>query len=382
MIPYSRQCIDDDDVRAVAEALCSDFLTQGPRVMEFEQALAEYSGASYAVVLSSGTAALHAAYSAAGIGSNDEVITSPITFASTANAALLLGARPVFVDVEADTGNIDASLIEAAITEKTKAIVPIDYGGHPTDMDVIHEVAARHGIIVIEDACHALGAEYKGRKVGSLHSPLLKMSVFSFHALKPITTGEGGAVLTDDEEFYKKLLAFRSHGIIKDNNNSDEAWRYDMKALGVNYRMTDFQAALGLSQLKKLASFIKRRREVAAIYNEEFAGNDFFDLPVEKDYASSGWHLYSVRLKGTALNNDNKVRLFDELREAGLWVQVHYLPVYLLSYYKELGYEEGLCPVAEAFYKSELSLPLYHGMTDKDVETVIKTVNKVFKGFR
>lgn len=374
-IPYSRQWIDKEDIEAVVSVLGSDFLTQGPKVGEFEDALSSYTGSKYTVAFSSGTAALHAAYFAAGIGPGDEIITSPVTFAATANAALYLGAKPVFVEIEPDTANINPAFIEGAVTKSTKAIVPVHYAGHPADMDGVQEIARRNNIIVIEDACHALGAQYKGKKVGAISD----MSVFSFHPVKPITTGEGGAVCTDDEKRYKKLLMFRAHGVTKDDlaGESHGGWYYEMQLLGYNYRLTDIQAALGLSQLKKLDGFTQKRRAVVEKYAELFKGNPYFDIPVERDYARSCWHLYPIRLKDEYIKS--KQSLFERLRSEGLGVQVHYIPVYMHPYYKGLGYAEGLCPAAEDFYRRELSIPIHQGISEEDLEYVRDVLFKAFE---
>jgi len=376
IIPYSRQLVDDDDIRNVVEALGADLITQGPKVREFEEALARYCGTRYAVVFSSGTAALHSAYSAAGVQGGDEILTSPMTFAATANAALYLGARPVFVDVEPDTGNIDASQIERHISRKTKAIVPVHYAGHPVDLDEVRVVAKKHDLIVIEDACHALGAEYKSRRTGSLS----EMTVFSFHPVKPITTGEGGAVVTNNIDFYKAMMTFRSHGIVRDDGElkgrSHGAWYYEMQGLGYNYRITDIQCALGLSQLTRLDTFVDRRREIAKRYEEAFRDNPWFDIPIVRDYASPSWHLYVLRLRDKVLKR--KSEIFDRLRAKGLGVQVHYIPVYLHPYYSELGYQKGLCPESEEFYSRALSIPMYQGMTEDELRTVVNVVLEVF----
>lgn len=372
-IPYSRQTIGEDDIEAVVEALRSDIITQGPRLIEFENSLASYCEAKYAIAFSSGTAALHAAYYTAGIGDGDEIITSPITFVATANAALYLGAKPVFVDVEPDTGNIDPALIEEAITERTRAIVPIHFAGHPADMDAILEIAGKRNLTVIEDACHAMGASYKGRKIGSISD----MTVFSFHPLKPITTGEGGAVLTDNKEFKHKLELFRSHGITKDKaqfeSPSPGEWYYEMQELGFNYRMNDIQAALGNSQLKKLDSFIKAREVIAVEYNKAFKANPWFDLPAKRQYARSSQHLYPVRLNEKT--RKDRPAIFNKLRERGLGVQVHYIPVYHLPYYQKAAPWQA-CPEADTFYASELSLPIHQAMNNDDVATVIEEVRK------
>ena len=397
-IPYSRQLIDDADIEEVVRILKSDWLTQGPKVKEFEEALAAYCGAKYAAVFSSGTAALHAAYFVTDINKDDEIITSPITFLSTANAALFLGAYPVFVDIEINTGSINPDLVERAITKKTKAVVPVDYAGHPADLEKIAEIAKKYNLLVIEDACHALGAEYKNRKIGSCKYS--DMTVFSFHPVKSITTGEGGAVLTNNKEYYEKLIMFRQHGVTKDqarfkvkaeakdylknnlnpnlNFNLDFGdWYYEMQFLGYNYRLTDIQCALGISQLKKLDKFIERRRQIIEIYKEAFKNNDFFDLPEEKNYAKSSWHLYPIKLKDKY--RQKKRKLLHNLREKGLGVQVHYIPVYWQPYYQKLGYKKGICPNAEDFYRREISIPLYPSMSDEDIRYVIEKIFEVFK---
>ena len=391
VFPYSRQSIGADDLEAVIAVLKSDYLTQGPAVETFEQKLSEYVNAGYAVAMSSGTAALHAAYFAAGIEAGGEVITSPITFAATSNAALMLGINPVFADVESDSGNIDTTLVEPLINSATKAIVPVHYAGHPVDMHAVHAVARRHGLVVIEDACHAISAAYRRQpakgesaegndsdwiRIGSCtHSDI---AVFSFHPVKPMTTGEGGAVLTNDPGIYKRLKQFRTHGITKDNfvNESHGGWYYEMQFLGNNYRMTDIQAALGTSQLKKLDGFTERRREIASRYDELFRGNPYFDIPVQRSYARSSHHLYPIRLRDAY--KENKKVIFSRLKEKGLGVQVHYIPVYLQPYYQHLGFKQGLCPFAEDFYEREISIPIYQGMSDADADKVAHRLLSVF----
>ncbi len=421
MIPYSRQYIDEDDIKEVIKVLKSDFITQGPKIPEFEQILAEYCGAKYAVVFNSGTSALHGAYFILGLKKGDEFITSPITFVATANAGLYLGAKPVFVDVECDTGNIDVSKIEKKITKKTRLIVPVHFAGHPVGLDNINKIAKKYNLFVVEDACHALGAKYKepphpslpiegggqGRgcqkskkripdwsKIGSCKYS--DMTVLSFHPVKHITTGEGGAVLTNNKEFYKKLLMFRTHGITKDKtqfqiNRKDyskyhldlsldlnldyDDWYYEMQFLGYNYRMTDIQAALGISQMKKLDSFIKKRRTVADVYNRAFKDNLYFDIPIEEDNTYSSYHLYPIKLKDTY--KDKKRMTFSKLKKKGIGVQVHYIPIYRQPYYKNLGYQNGLCPVAEDFYRREISIPIYPAMTDGDVHYVIEIIFRI-----
>jgi UDP-4-amino-4,6-dideoxy-N-acetyl-beta-L-altrosamine transaminase len=383
VLPYSRQCVEQDDIEAVVEVLKSDFLTQGPKIAEFEKALAKYCGTKYAVAFSSGTAALHGAYFAAGLGSGDEIITSPITFLATANAALYLGAKVGFVDVEPDTGNINADLIERAVTKKTKLLVPVHYSGLPTELEKISKIAKKHNLILVEDACHALGARYEGEIIGNCR--FSDMAVFSFHPVKSITTGEGGAVTTNNEEFYNKLIMFRHHGITKDEKFMTKtagqagAWYYEMQYLGFNYRLTDVQAVLGILQLRKIDRFIGRRRKIALRYAEVFSGSDYFDIPAEKNYAGSSWHLYPIRLKDEYVQH--KIEIFNKLRQEGLWIQVHYIPVYLQPYYQKLGFKKGLCPAAEDFYEREISIPIYPLMSDKEIDYAIKAILEVFEDF-
>lgn len=324
---------------------------------------------------SSGTAALHAAYAAAGIGPGDEIVTTPITYAATGNAALLLGARPVFADIEPDTANLDAALAEAAIGERTKALVPVDFAGLPADIDVFREIADRRGLVLIQDAAHSLGATYKGKPVGNQAD----LTILSFHPVKTITTGEGGAVLTNDAALRDHLRLFRTHGVEKDPSKFEGAahgpWHQQMQILGPNYRITDLQCALGRSQLRRIDDLVARRRKIAARYTEALADHPRFDLPAERDYGVSAWHLYPLRLRVDSI--EEKARVFATLREAGLGVQVHYLPVYLHPYYARLGYQAGACPVAEAFYTRELSIPLYPAMDDATVERVIQTVGSL-----
>lgn len=377
LIPYGRQFIDDDDINEVVKVIRSDFLTQGPKIAEFENELAKYCGAKYAVVLNSGTSALHGAYFALGLKNGDEFITSPNTFVATANAGLYLGAKPIFADIEKDTGNLDPSKIEEKVTSKTKLIVPVHYSGHPADLKKFHDIARKNKIFLIDDACHAIGALYQGEKIGCCKYS--EMTILSFHPVKHITTGEGGAVLTNNEEYYNKLLMFRSHGITKNNfiNDSDGDWYYEMQLLGYNYRMTDIHAALGISQLKKLDKFIQRRREIAKKYKNAFNNNPYFDIPLEKDYAGSSYHLYPIKLKKDYYRGKNKI--IAKLREKGISSQVHYIPVYLQPYYKNLGYKAESCPLAEDFYKREISIPMYPGMSDENINNVIEIIPEVFK---
>lgn len=367
-IPYSRQWIDKEDILAVSKTLKSDFITKGPKIDQFEKALADFTGAKYAVVFNSGTSALHASYFAIGLSRPWEFITSPLTFAATANAGLYLGAKPVFCDCNSETGNIDVSKIEDKLTKKTKMIVPVDYGGQPADLKSIHKVARIHNLFVVEDACQALGAEYNGKKIGCCE--FSDICVFSFHPVKTITTGEGGAATTNNKTLYEKLLAFRTHGILKKQD-----WLYEMIYLGYNYRMTDFQAALGHSQLKKIERFVKRRREIALFYYQALKNNPFFDIPSENK--NSAWHLYPIRLKTKYVSK--KKQIFRDLIKQGIGVQVHHIPVYFHPFYRKLGITRGLCPAAEDFYKRVISIPIYPAMSDADAKYVVKTILGIFK---
>ncbi len=377
MISYGRQWIDEEDIKAVVEVLKSDFITQGPKVKEFEEKLAKYCGAKYCVVFNSGTSALLGAYFACGISEGDEVITTPITFVATTNMLLVLGARPVFADVEEDTGNIDPNSIEDLITEKTKAIVPVHYGGHPVDLEVIRSIANRYELKVIEDACHALGAKYKGSKIGSCKYS--DATVFSFHPVKHITTGEGGAVLTNDEEIYKKLLLFRNHGINRDKfvNKSEGPWYYEVQMVGFNFRLTDIQASLGISQLRKLDRFINKRRYIASFYAENLKSNPFFYIPEEKNYAFHSYHLYPIRLKDSVVRW--KREIVKSLLNKGVGVQVHYIPVYRHPFYRELGYNNVNCPKAEDFYKRVFTLPIHPSLKEEELNFILEALHRVFE---
>ena len=380
-IPYGHQYIDKDDINAVVKVLKSDWITQGPRIKEFEDALCKYTGAKYAVAVSSGTAALHIACLAAGIKKNNEVITSPITFVASANCVLYCGGKVVFTDVQEDTVNISPIEIEKRISKKTKAIIPVHFAGHPSDSEEIYYIAKKHNSIVIEDAAHALGAEYKSSKIGSCKYS--DMAVFSFHPVKSITTGEGGAVLTNRKDLYEKLLMLRNHGITKNSSqltaHSSElrgAWYYEQQYLGFNYRITDFQCALGISQLKKLDKFIERRREIAQFYDEALSNIDQIELPVERKYVKSAWHLYIIRLKDQPKIEFKRRNILNYLRKSGIGVQVHYIPVYLHPYYQKLGYRRGICLHAEEFYQRAISIPLHYSMSNKDIQYVIDTIAK------
>lgn len=368
MIPYSTQLIDDDDISAVTEVLRGSYLTQGPKVEAFEQALCDYTGAKYAVTFNSATSALMGAYAAAGIGEGDEIITTPISFVATSNMAIALGARPLFCDVKLD-GNIDKRLIEKLITPRTKAIVPVDFGGKPVALSTIKDIAAKHKLLVIEDACHALGSQVDSQRIGSLSD----MTIFSFHAIKPITTGEGGAVMTDNEEYADRLRHFRSHGIIK-----KQYWNMDMVEMGYNYRLTDIAAALGLSQMKKLDSFIDRRNEIAAYYDERFKGHKLFQTITIPENETSARHLYPITLI-PALQCP-KEEIYSSLHANGIGVQVHYKPIHQNSFYID-KFGKQRFPVAEDFYRSELSLPCHQKMSIKDAEFVADTFLKTIEEY-
>ncbi|MFB3813281.1 MAG: UDP-4-amino-4,6-dideoxy-N-acetyl-beta-L-altrosamine transaminase [Terriglobales bacterium] len=369
LLPYGRQSITEEDVQAVVEVLRSDWLTTGPKVGEFEEAVAAYVGCKHAVSFSSGTAALHAATAAAGLGLGDEAITTPLTFCATANCVLYQGATPVFADVCPDTLNIDPAEVARRIAPRTKAILPVDYAGHPADMAEIMELAERAGAVVIEDACHALGAMYGGRRVGSL----AHMTVFSFHPVKHITTGEGGMVTTNDGELARRLRRFRNHGIDSDarQRQATGQWQYDMVTLGYNYRLTDIGCALGMSQLRRLDDNLARRRAIAAQYRQAFAGLAGVIVPAVRADVDPAWHLYPIRVQG------NRAEIFRALRAGNIGANVHYKPVHLHSHYRQrFGYRGGEYPIAEQAYEQLISLPMFHSMSDQDVDDVIRAVSR------
>ena len=378
---YGHQYIDDADIDAVTEVLKSDFLTCGPKIEEVEKKLCEITGAKYAVVVSNGTAALHLACMAAGISEGDEVITTPITFAASANCALYCGGRPVFADINPDTYNISPEEIEKKASSKTKAVVAVDYTGQAVELEAISKICADRGLCLIEDASHAIGTKYKERYVGNIAD----ITVFSFHPVKTITGGEGGAILTNNEEYYKHLLLGRTHGITRDESlmegMSEGKWYYQQIELGYNYRMTDMQAALICSQLDKLPRFAKRRKEIVARYDEAF--REVPQVVVQKEIEESDTvrHLYILQLKLEELTASRK-EVFDALGAEGIICNVHYIPVYYFPYYQKLGYGKGLCPNAERLYERMLTLPLYYSMSDGDVEDVITAVKKVVQAYQ
>lgn len=375
-IPYSRQSIDSDDIKEVVKVLSSDWLTQGPKIEEFEEALCRYTGAKYAVAVSSGTAALHIACLAADIKKGDKVITSPITFVASANCILYCGSNPVFADIQEDTANIDPEEIKKKITKKTRAVIPVHFAGHPCDLEEIYQIAKNHDLAVIEDAAHALGAEYRGSRIGSCKYS--DMTIFSFHPVKSITTGEGGAVLTNRKDLYEKLLILRNHGITKDNSKFKiqnpeliGPWYYEMQELGFNYRITDFQCALGISQLRKITEFLQKRSLLVNLYTQRLSKIKEITLPRERSYVKSSWHIYCVKLK----NSKERKKVFNKLQEYGIGVQVHYIPVPLQMYYKKnLGYKKGDYKMAEEYYAKTITLPLYPKMTAADIDYVTKAL--------
>ena len=370
-IPYGHQWIDDDDIKKVVKVLKSDWITQGLTVEKFEQAIAKYSGAKYAVAVSSGTVALHSAYAVAGIASGDEVITSPLTFVATANSIVYCGGKPIFVDIDKDTLNIDPKRIEKKITKKTKAIATVDFAAQPCDYDEILKIAKKYKLLVIEDASHALGSEYKRRKIGSLAD----MTIFSFRPVKAITTGEGGMIVTNNKEFYEKLRIFRHHGIVKKPQKG--GWYYEIEEIGYNYRLTDFQCALGLNQMKKINKFIKRRRQIVDKYNEAFKDVEEIIIPAERNYVKSAWHIYVIQLCLGKLKVGRR-KIFEELRKNGLGVQVHYIPLHLQPFYrKKFSYKKGDFPIAEKYYERAITLPLFPKMKDKDIEQVVFAVKQI-----
>lgn len=373
MLSYGQQYIDNEDIQSVVETLKSSFITQGPKISEFEEEIANYVGAEYAISFSNGTAALHAACYAAGLNFGDEVITTPITFAASANCALYVGAKPVFVDIDNNTYNIDPKKVSAAVTEKTKAIIPVDFTGQPVEIEEIQEIARKKNLVVIQDAAHSLGATYRKKKIGSLAD----MTMFSFHPVKHITTGEGGAIVTDSKQYAEKLRLFRSHGITRTQLlNNEGPWYYEMQDLGFNYRMTDIQAALGISQLKKLNSFIDKRRSIAELYNQSFNNMNGVIIPYQAPNTGSSWHLYILRLDLKTFSVGRR-EIFEALRAENIGVNIHYIPVYKHPYYQRIGYKPGICPIAEQWYEEVLTLPLFPTMSEKDVQSVLEGVWKV-----
>lgn len=380
-IYYGRQCIEQDDIDAVTEALKSDLITCGPRVKALEQELCRVTGAKYAVVVANGTAALHLAALSAGFQAGDEVIVSSITFAASANCILYCGAKPVFADIRPDTYNIDPDSVEKLITPRTKGIVAVDFTGQSVEHDVLQAICKKHGLLLIEDAAHAIGTKYKGKPIGSIAD----MTCFSFHPVKTVTAGEGGAITTNDEGLYHRLMRVRTHGITRNQEEmvhpTDALWYNEQVELGYNYRMTDFQAALLLNQLHKLPQFSARRKEIVKMYDRAFAEMPEIFVQREIPESDTTRHLYILRLNLDRLRCDRR-QFFDALYAENTCPQVHYLPVYWHSYYEKLGYQKGLCPHAEKYYEEVMSIPLYYSLTDEDVEDVIRAVKKVTAYYR
>jgi len=374
-LPYGRQWLDDDDVAAVLEVLQSDWLTTGPKIGQFEEAFAESVGAREAVAVSSGTAALHAATYALGISRGDEVIVTTMTFAASANCVVYQGGTPIFADVDPGTLLLDPSSVEAKITDRTKAIIAVDYAGHPCDYDALGAIADRHGLALVDDACHALGGSYKDRPVGTLAA----LNTFSLHPVKHITSGEGGVITTNDPDLARRMRVFRNHGITTDHRERSEhgSWFYEMVDLGFNYRLTDIQCALALSQLKKLPGWVKRRQQIASMYDAAFTEMPGIGpLSVQPD-VSHAYHLYVIQIDSDLLGK-SRTEVFNALRAEGIGVNVHYIPVHLHPFYqKNYGTKPGICPVAEQAYERMLSLPMFPRMSDEDVQSVIDAVSKV-----
>lgn len=380
-IPYGRQTIDQHDLDAVCETLKNDYLTQGPKIAEFEKAITEYTGAKFCVAVANGTAALHLSVAALNLPTGSQGLTSPITFVASANCLPYNGIKPGFSDIDPETGNIDPALIPDRMTENTSVIIPVHYSGRPVDMKSVHELASRRGIRVIEDAAHAIGSRYSdGGMVGNCRYS--DLTIFSFHPVKTMTTGEGGAITTNSDELYRRLQLLRSHGITRDPDQLSDnpgPWYYEMQDLGYNYRLTDLQAALGLSQLSKLERFIERRREITLHYQTGFSRLSVLKTPAQDIGTRSAWHLYVIRLDLARIGISRK-SVMEKLKKAGIGTQVHYIPVHLQPYYqKHYGFRRGDFPNAESFYEECLSLPLYPGMTNQDVDRVVAAVQSLEK---
>lgn len=379
MLPYGRQWLGEDDIAAVVEVLRTNWLTTGPKVGEFEQVFAQFVSAKEAVAVSNGTAALHAAMYALGIGPGDEVIVPPITFAASANCVVYQGGTPVFADVNPDTLLLDPKQVEAKITPHTKAIIAVDYAGQPCDYDALRIIANQHGLALVDDACHAIGGSYKGRSVGTLAD----LNTFSLHPVKHITTGEGGMITTDDSELARRMRVFRNHGITTDHRQREKlgSWVYEMVDLGYNYRLTDFQCALGISQLRKLPGWVARRQEIARHYDVAFAQTPYIKPLGVREDVSHAYHLYMIRLNNKQLQS-KRADLFAALRAEGIGVNVHYIPVHLHPYYqKQFGTKRGDYPIAEAAYEQLLSLPIFPRMSNQDIEEAISAVFKVCEAY-
>lgn len=375
MLPYGRQSIDASDVRVVTEALSSDWLTTGPEVDRFEAAIAERAGVQHAVSVTSGTAALHVAYAAAGIEPGDEVVTTPLTFAATASTAALFGAKIVFADVDPATGNLDPAAAEAAVTERTKVVTAVDYAGVPVDAPAFRDLAERKGLLFLEDAAHSIGSTLDGIPVGSLAD----LTTYSFFPTKNLTTAEGGAVVTADDELAARARAFKNHGLVRDRASQrspeEGPWHQEVHSFGLNYRLPDVLSALGTNQLTRLDQFVARRAGVKQAYDEALADLDGVEVPFAPEGAAPAWHLYPLRVPA-----ERRRKIFESLREQGIGVQVNYIPVYWHPVFEDLGYQRGMCPVAEDYYRREISLPMFPSLTDGDVERVIEATRTAVSG--
>ncbi|ACZ84198.1 DegT/DnrJ/EryC1/StrS family aminotransferase [Streptosporangium roseum] len=372
MLPYGRQSIDERDIEGVLGVLTGDWLTTGPAVGAFEAELAAWTGGVPCVSVTSGTAALHTAYAAAGVGPGDEVVTSPITFVATAATAAMLGARVVFADVEEDTANLDPAAVEAVTGPRTRAVTAVDYAGHPAEYDALREIAARAGAVVVGDAAHSVGSSYRGRPVGALAD----LTTFSFFPTKTITTAEGGAVATADEELLRRARRFRNHGLVRDPEEQREPdeghWHQEVHAFGLNYRLPDVLCALGVSQVRRLGEFKARRARLVARYNEALSGLAGLRLPARRPHVDPAWHLYAV-----GVLDGRRREVYERMRQSGIGVQVNYLPAYRHPVFADMGYRRGMCPAAEEFYARQLSLPLFPDLTDSDQDRVIEALHAI-----
>ncbi|MDR2117145.1 MAG: UDP-4-amino-4,6-dideoxy-N-acetyl-beta-L-altrosamine transaminase [Planctomycetaceae bacterium] len=376
---YGHQSISEADINAVIKAMRSDFLTQGPFVAKFEEALCQYTGAKYAVVVANGTVALHLAMLALEIEPDDEVITSPNTFLASANCIVYVGGNVKFADIDLTTANIDPKNIEKQITPKTKAIIPVHFAGQPCDMQSIQNIAKKHNIKIVEDAAHALGSDYKNTKIGSCNYS--DLTTFSFHPVKTITTGEGGAIMTNDKELYEKLIMFRSHGMTKNPkllHKNDGQWYYEMQMLGYNGRMTDIQSALGISQLKRINKFKAKRRKIVETYKTLLGNDKRFSFLDEKTYSETCFHLCPLLVNFDVVKK-SKREIFTDLSSCGINLQVHYIPVHTQPFYKDYGYKTGDFPLSEKYYEKTMSLPLYADLTTNDVKYIVKIIKEVVK---
>lgn len=369
MLPYGRQSIDESDIKAVSDALRSEWLTTGPKVDEFEAAISDIAGGSHAVAVTSGTAALHVAYVAAGIKPGDEIVTTPLTFVATAATAAIAGAKVVFADIDPATGNLALDAAAAAVTPRTRAITAVDYAGLPVDASAFNRLAHDAGAVFIEDAAHSVGSSLHGEPVGKIAD----LTTFSFFPTKNMTTAEGGAVVTPREDLALRARRFKGQGLVREKSElrypDEGAWHQEVHEFGLNYRLPDVLCALGISQMAKLDGFRKRRQEIHDTYNAAFAGNENLMLPQTTDGAAPAWHLYPLRVEASRRRS-----IFDELRSRGIGVQVNYIPAYWHPVFEDLGYRRGMCPEAELYYQQEISLPLYPGLTDSEVNTVVDQV--------